>query len=129
MDIFQGWYKDGTEGTRDYRSVSALHLLLRILSGGIFAAVIINGNNYDGTINWQSIGMFHVFLGTLFVTLQPYKRDWMNHVDGVSFLAVGVLMLIETFNNQTIFIIGGVAGAVAFMFIVIRSVHGCLCID
>jgi hypothetical protein len=36
MDMFQGWYKDGTEGTRDYRSVSALCLLLRILIGGYF---------------------------------------------------------------------------------------------
>ena len=24
MDVFQGWYKDGTEGTRDYRYLSAL---------------------------------------------------------------------------------------------------------
>ena len=129
MDIFQGWYKNGTEGTRDYRSVSALYLLLRILSGGMFVAVIINGNNYGSTINRQSIGMFHVFLGTLFLTLQPYKRGWMNHVDGISLLMVGVLLLIETFNNQTIFIIGGVTGAVAFMLVIIRSIHGCLCIS
>ena len=53
----------------------------------------------------------------------------MNHVDGVSLLVVGMLLLIETFNNQTIFIIGGVTGAVAFVFIIIRSIHGCLCID
>ena len=29
-DIFQGWFKDGTEGTRDYRSLSALYLLFRV---------------------------------------------------------------------------------------------------
>jgi hypothetical protein len=87
MDIFQGWYKDGTEGTRDYRSVSALYLLLRILSGGIFIAVIIN---YGSISNWQMIGISHVFLGTFFLTLQPYKRSWMNHVDGVSVLMIGV---------------------------------------
>ena len=126
MDIFQGWYKDGTEGTRDYRSVSALYLLMRIFSGGIFAAVLMN---YGNITNWQIIGISHVFLGTLFLVLQPYKRGWMNHVDGVSLLAVGVLLLIETFNNQTIFIIGGVTGSVAFVFIIIRSIHGCLCID
>ena len=125
MDIFQGWYKDGTEGTRDYRSVSALYLLMRILSGGIFAVI----KNYGSITNWKIIGISHIFLGTLFLTLQPYKRGWMNHVDGVSLLMVGVLLLIATFNNQTIFIIGGVAGAVAFVFIIRRSIHGCLCID
>ena len=129
MDIFQGWYKDGTEGTRDYRSVSALYLLMRILSGGMFVAVIINGNNYGSITNWQSIGISHVFLGTFFLMLKPYKRGWMNHVDGVSLLIVGVLLLIETFDNQTTFIIGGVTGAVAFVFIIIRSIHGCLCIN
>ena len=126
MDIFQGWYKDGTEGTRDYRSVSALYLLMRMLSGGIFVAVLMN---YGSFTNWQIIGISHVFLGTFFLTLKPYKKGWMNHVDGVSLLVVGMLLLIETFNNQTIFIIGGVTGAVAFVFIIIRSIHGCLCID
>ena len=126
MENFQGWYKDGTEGTRDYRSVSALYLLMRILSGGIFVAVIIN---YGSIANWQIIGISHVFFGTLFLTLQPYKRGWMNHVDGVSLLVVGMLLLIEIFYNQTIFIIRGVTGAVAFVFIIIRSIHGCLCID
>ena len=125
MDIFQGWYKDGTEGTRDYRSVSALYLLMRILSGGIFAAVLMN---YGSFTDWQIIGISHVFLGTFFLTFKPYKRDWMNHVDGVSLLVVGILLLIETFNNQ-IFIIGGITGAVVFVFIIIRSIHGCLYID
>jgi hypothetical protein len=126
---FQGWYKDGTEGTRDYRSVSALYLLLRIFGGGIFVAVIVNGNNYGNTSNWQTTGISHVFLGTLFLMFQPYKRSWMNHVDGVTILMVGVLLLIESFENQDIYIIGSVTGAVAFVFIILRSICGCLCIN
>ena len=130
MDIFQGWYKDGTENTYDYRPVSALYLLLRILIGGyFFVAVIIDSDNDHNISNWQTVGISHVFLGTLFLTLQPYKKCWMNQVDGVSLLMVGLLLLIETFNNQIIYIIGSVAGAVVFVFIIIRSIHGCLCID
>jgi uncharacterized membrane protein len=53
----------------------------------------------------------------------------MNHVDGVTILMVGVLLLIESFDNQDIYIIGSVTGAVAFVFIVLRSIHGCLCIN
>lgn len=131
MDIFQGWYKDGTEGTRDYRSVSALYLLLRVLIGGVFVvAFVLDGNNDNySPSNWQIIGISHVFLGVFFLALQPYKKRWMNHADGVTLLVVGVLMLIETFHTQNIFIIGGVTGAVAFVFITIRSIHGCLCTD
>ena len=127
MDIFQGWYKDGTQGTQDYRSVSALYLLLRILIASNFVALLIYSNNDNSTSNWQIIGRSHVFLGTFFLMLQPYKKSWMNHADGLSLFVVGVLLLIETFNDQYIFIIGGVAGAVAFIFITIQSIHGCLC--
>ena len=127
MDIFQGWYKDGTEGTQDYRSMSALYLLLRILIAGNFVAILINSNNDKSISNWQIIGISHIFLGTFFLMLQPYKKSWMNHADGLSLLVVGVLLLIETFNNQYIFIIGDVTGAVAFVFITIQSIHGCLC--
>ena len=31
MDIFQGWYKDGTEGTHDYRPLSALYMVIRLV--------------------------------------------------------------------------------------------------
>ena len=30
MDVFQGWYEDATEGTYDYRSLSAFFLVLPI---------------------------------------------------------------------------------------------------
>ena len=40
MDTFQGWYKDGTEGTYDYRPLSALYMLLRMALVGEFLAVI-----------------------------------------------------------------------------------------
>ena len=86
MDIFQGWYKDGTQGTQDYRSVSALYLLLRILIASNFVAVVINSNNDKSISNWQIIGIFHIFLGTFFLMLQPYKKSWMNHADGLSLL-------------------------------------------
>ena len=51
----------------------------------------------------------------------------MNHVDGLDLLVVGVLLLIVTFNNQEIFVIGSVAGAVVFVLTVIQIIHGCLC--
>ncbi len=77
MDIFQGWYKDGTDSTQDYRSVSALYLLLRLLIGSVLIAVVMNSNNDNSISNWQIIRIFHVFLGIFFLVLQPYyKKRW-----------------------------------------------------
>ncbi|MCG8622451.1 MAG: hypothetical protein MJE68_10710, partial [Proteobacteria bacterium] len=40
MDAFQGWYKDGTEGTQDYRSLSAVFMLLKIaIVGGYLTGI------------------------------------------------------------------------------------------
>ena len=37
MDIFQGCFKDETEGTRDYKSFTALFLLLGVGFGWLFS--------------------------------------------------------------------------------------------
>ena len=45
MDIFQGWFKDGTCADNqhvDYRSFSALYLLLRILFASVFIGIVLN---------------------------------------------------------------------------------------
>ncbi len=106
--------------------MSALYLLLRLLIGSVLIAVVVNSNNDNSISNWQIIGIFHVFLGIFFLVLQPYKKSWMNHVDGLNLLVVEVLLLIEP-NNQNIFVIGIVAGVVVFVLTIIRSIHGCLC--
>ena len=36
MEAFQGSYKDGTNGTRDYRAVSALYLVCRVVLCGLY---------------------------------------------------------------------------------------------
>ena len=39
-DVFQGWYKDGTEGMPDCRALCALYMLLRIAFGGLFVLMV-----------------------------------------------------------------------------------------
>ena len=83
MDIFQGWYKDGTAGTRDYRSFSALYMLYRIMLSCELIIQMLSDNYNPGPPHQQEVlGVFNVFLGMVFFTLQPYKQKWMNHFDG-----------------------------------------------
>ena len=57
-DTFQGWYKDGTEGTYDYRPLSALYMLLRITQSLVaeFLAIIGVGLKSCGILKWLVTG-------------------------------------------------------------------------
>ena len=62
MDIFQEWYKDGTEGTRDYRFISGFYFLLRI---GLVCQLVVMllmaySNRIYGSGEHQFLG-FHIF--------------------------------------------------------------------
>ena len=75
MDAFQGCYKDGTNGTRDFRYFAGLQLALRLLFPFIFLF-----------IRKSMICLFScaVVLGlyiTLFVIVQPYKNTLYNKTD------------------------------------------------
>jgi hypothetical protein len=119
MDIFQGWFKDKTENHIDYRSFSALYPLLRILFALVGIAIILN--EYS-RYYWSLIGLFHVLLGALFLTVKPYKKKWMNHADGLFLFAFGALMLTKDSGEKFIFIMGSViitlvTGSVLLYFI------------
>ena len=109
MDIFQGRFKDGTEGTRDYRSLSALYLPFRVALCFEFVLQILD--NYDPDFPQRILihGMFHVFIGMIFFVLQPHKQKWMNHFDGCILILVGVLLLLEINDSKSVYILGGVA--------------------
>ena len=89
MDIFQGWYKDGTEGTRDYRFISGCYFLLRITLGCELVMMLLTDYD-DNTWPWAAPipGIAHVMLGVFFFTVKPYKKVYMNHMDGLIFTLI-----------------------------------------
>ena len=124
MDIFQGWYKDGTEGTRDYRSLSALYLLFRVaLSCELVFHVLKENYDHGGfPYQWVILGILNIFLGMMYFILQPYKQNWMSRFDGWILTLIGSLLLLEVTNNKSVYILGGVAGitiiALLFVYVV-----------
>ena len=96
MDTFQGWYKDGTEGTRDYRSLSALYMLLRVGLVGEFLTVIHLSLQSGGKLKWFATGLLHISLGIFFLITKPYKKQWMNVVDGLLLTLIGVYCCFNT---------------------------------
>ena len=52
---------------------------------------------------WLSCGIFHIFLGMSFLSIKPYKKNWMNRVDGLLslllFVGVTLVMLPSPANK------------------------------
>ena len=79
VDAFQGYYKDGTNGTPDWRYFSGLYLICRIL---VIAAYVLPDTNYSVVYRITCYG----FASLLFGLLRPYKENygWVNYVDSVA---------------------------------------------
>ena len=114
VDIFQGWYKDGTEGTRDFRVVSALYFLLRIVFSSLFILLLLDKYKPHG---WYIVGLSHVFLGVFFFVSKPYKKNWMNYIDGLLILWIGVLIHVSMVSKKAQFFCGIAFGAILFVVI------------
>ena len=123
MDVFQGWYKDGTEGTYDYRSLSALYMILRIVLSFAYFELLVT-REYD--LFEIAVGLLYAYLGIMFLILKPYKVNWMNHTDGVISLLLAFFSLTYGLKTKIIYFIGIVLGlTVALIF---SFYLGCKCL-
>ena len=74
-DIFQGWYKDGTEGTSDYRFLSAFFLVLRIAQGGKIVTIsLLDSKKKCMVVQVVFVGVLQILIGVLFFVLKPCKK-------------------------------------------------------
>ena len=75
-DVFQGWFKDGTEGTVDYRFLSAFFLILRIAHGGKIVVITLLVNKKERVL-MQAIfvGIFQVSMGVLFFCIKAIQES------------------------------------------------------
>lgn len=123
MDIFQGWYKDGTDSTFDYRPFSALYMLIRITVGCTF--IIILFTDYDGVRVDIMFGILHVFFGIFFSTTKPYKKNWMNKADGFLLTFTGVMLLLTDYHSR-VYIIVTIIGTTVISTAYLYAFYKCL---
>ena len=86
VESFQGQYKDGTNGTRDFRMVSASFLILRILTMASFI---------PHRLVWPASGVQCVLFAIaacFFVVMKPYKSNFSSNVD---FLILALLEILS----------------------------------
>ena len=72
METFQGYYKDGTNGTYDWRFLAGLYPLLRII-------IMLSFLHPDSTKNNST--MWCIIVSGMFSLVRPYKKPTHNHVN------------------------------------------------
>ena len=92
-DVFQGCYKNGTNGTRDCRYFAGLYLVLRI---------VVLPTSYGGSIFGFYNGMVLiaclVTASLLFLLFRPYKNSsWLNIWDSTGFSLTAFVTLCITY--------------------------------
>ena len=98
VETFQGCYKDGTNGTRDYRYFAGLYFILRI----IFVLL-----NYASAVTFINVSAgLCCFTALLFAFLKPYKKKIYNIVDTLIFSLMGTMYFIISCHLQHILVIG-----------------------
>ena len=83
MDAFQGCYKDGTTGTRDYRYFSAIYVGTRLLLLIIYTLTL-------NTYSWSLVSMVFAIVSILCTIFQPYKSPIYNLIDAIIFFATAL---------------------------------------
>ena len=81
-DAFQGCYKNGTNGTRDYRYFTGLYLMVLLV-------ILI----FPLAYTWLILIPFPVAASLLFAYFRPYKNNFFNIIDCLAFSVLVALTI------------------------------------
>ena len=95
LDSFQGYYKDGTDGTRDCRWFSSLYLLSRIM------LFLVYGLVKESFYSFASIML--LFLIALIIIFQPFKPQYgvYNTIHSLLFLNLAMWFMTVVFTPRS----------------------------
>ena len=85
VEVFQGCYKDGTNGTPDRRYFAGIYFVFRVVTFSLFVSVL------NFAILLLSLQFIFTIGAVLIIFLQPYKVSFYNKLDAAVF---GILALV-----------------------------------
>lgn len=89
VELFHGFYKDGTSGTCDFRFTASIYLFLRLAL--LLAFTLCNCSNFLGCEVLTSLVLIAVTL-LVIVLVQPYKNNTMNKIDALLLIMLVVML-------------------------------------
>ena len=85
-DVFQGCYKNRTDGRCDFRYFAAFYFILRVV---IFLVRTLKPEVLIWTISAVCLGIGSL----LFALLRPYKKNWLNILDSLILALLALISL------------------------------------
>jgi len=122
-EAFNGCYKNGTNGTRDYRFFGAVFLIIRLL---FFLSAILP--LYNESI---FITVAPLILVVIFAVFRPYKSDFYNKLDVFYWLSLQLILILILSNLHFIPVplyIPGILGAIPCIHMAILIINQLLVI-
>ena len=116
VDAFQGYYKDGTNGTPDWRYFSGLYLIFRILVIGTYVLPAKYGAVYRGAC--------YSFAFSSFGLLQPYKDSWINYWDSIVFTLFSFGQFVAVYDEyvtKSDFVFVYILAAVPLVYLIVYT--------
>ena len=111
VEVFQGCYRDGVTGGRDLRSMSGVYLLFRFL-------LLIASFKIGNITGWLLRALMFLSLSILILIVKPYKKSYMNVLDGLLLALLEFLtLLIVTFQYFSIVTDGHEIQAIMFVIL------------
>ena len=116
VDAFQGYYKDGTNETPDWRCFSGLYLIFRIMA---IATHVLPDTKYRVVYRVTCYNSASLFFGLV----QPYKEKWVNYVDSIGFMLLSFVEFIAIYDEYDIRSHFGFGYALAVVPLIYLSVY------
>ena len=95
IEIFNGHFKDGTNGTRDYRFFAGLYFILRI----IVLIMSFTGPQFYIAIS----AILYSLIALLLILMQPYKKQIYNVVDALIFILMSIIYSVIVIQTVLVF--------------------------
>ena len=90
IDTFQGHYKDGTNGTQDYRAASALHLLV------IFLIILICVSHARRPFILDYVQPILVAVSLFYALARPCKMNRANTIQALLYIVTALVLFISS---------------------------------
>ena len=119
VDAFQGYYKNGTNGTPDWRYFSGLYLIFRILVVGAYVLPMKYRIVYRVTC-YSSASL-------LFSLVRPYKERWINYWDSIAMILfsfgefLALYFLLGEYVSGSNFVVIYILGVVPLVYLIVYT--------
>ena len=105
VEAFQGHYRDGSDGGRDYRFFASIYIFLRI--------IVFSSRDITPLVAIVTNLISCILVGVIYAMVRPYKQNTFNIIDGLILVNTGFQYLFTIL----IFILTQVRNGISFIMI------------